>query len=253
MDRTRHAKLLEEHYPALQCAWTQAGSPTSRSRSTRASTEQRLPNHASTAGAAHSAEHGEVASLQEIDDSVPNRAVKAELNAASRAGARRTQTSSTRRTLRMLTGRAHAPRETFNKIVPTSLDAHGRAHSCRLEFLRLRPGIQTASMSRRCFADPSRAIQWAMQVTAKLAERLAARMTEQGAIFTMSLPAASAKSLPAWSSAEMMPARTASGVVCALNFAHIFDEGRWCSGKNFPNFEMLYAKIASALKDGSPS
>ena len=92
-------------------------------------------------------------------------------------------TLSKRRSLRMLTTPAHAPGRTFNEIVPTMLNRRERGQQERswsraLVSSRIRSpsGIQTASVSRRCLADPTRAIQRATQVLAKVAHCLAPQM-----------------------------------------------------------------------------
>ena len=91
----------------------------------------------------------------------------------------------------------------FHETAPASLDCwehrqrgwHGRARSCRLALARPRSSSQTAQMSRRCLAEPTRTMQCVMQVTAKLAERLAARIKGGARCSrTTSLQVASAKS-----------------------------------------------------------
>ena len=73
------------------------------------------------------------------------------------------------------------------------------------------------TVSRRCLAEPMRAIQRDMRVTAELAECLAAwTLSGTRCSRTTSLQAASAKSFPARSSAVITPASTASGTVCAF-------------------------------------
>ena len=132
-DQTKHAKPRPEHYPDMQCARNQAGNPT-----------------------AYRAEPVLAEIVAPCDHRRNHTRPRARRTPCLPAGDQQFCALDSRQA-----GVAALRRALWRSrwMAMSASNGRGQGRACRLAFARSHPGIQVASMSRRCLAEPWRAIQ----------------------------------------------------------------------------------------------